>query len=517
MEKEQNTSIEENLLFEEFGNETPQMTAERNAKNFVFSNNKAIAAMERYFKFDTLGAIWKKEILGGLATFLALIYILSVNPAILSSAESVTDPTNPAANMDSFGVFLATAIASAIASIVMGLFANIPVAVSTSMGMNAMMVFNLANVGGLGYEGALIATMLSSILFVIVSITPLRRMVIKAIPKQIVIAFGIGIGFFIATVGLTDMGWLMKSDSGVPIAAISKLQENYPLILIGMGTLGLILFLHFKKVPGSAAIGILAGFIVAVIVANTVSEDSSLLQAGGALSNTNFRDPNWGWDYQLDGFTGNIENTWKQFTNVEIWNKPVMYISIFVFMFMNFFDATGTLASFNHQLNKRTNQHHEISHKALVIDSGATVVGAALGTSPMGVYVESAAGIEQGARTGVAAIVNGLLFVVAIALYPIFKAIPACVTSAACIYIGMMMVAELKLIDWKKPEIAISAFLVILFMVTTYNIANGIAFGIIGYTFIKTVTGKIKEVGIVMWVLSLLFVGYFISLAFIVG
>ncbi|WP_051418425.1 NCS2 family permease [Mesoplasma seiffertii] len=501
-------------IYPDFGTETSEQTAARNAKNFKFSNNRGIAAIEKYFKFDTLGATMKKELWGGLATFLSLVYILSLNPTILSGSESVV---NPEETMSYFGIFLATAIASGIASIVMGLFANVPIAVSTSMGMNAMFTFNIANQGvgnqGIGYEGALIVVLISSIIFTIISITPLRSVIIKAMPKGLMIAFAIGIGFFITYVGLANMGWY-QSNGSIPIAALASFKTNFIPILLGMGCLGIILTLHFKKVPGAVAIGILVMAIIAVILANTLPNSHALVSGEGALANSNFRLEGNGWSYNFKGFSTNLENTWSQFANAKIWTNPITYVSIFVFVIMNFFDATGTIAAMSNQLNRYTNQHHEIPHKALVIDSGATVVGALLGTSPVNSYVESGAGIQQGARTGLAAILNGILFFVAIALFPIFKAIPVCVSGAACVYIGMMMISELKDVEWKKPEFALSTFLVIIFMITTYSIAEGIAIGIISYVFVMAVTKRAREVGLVMWTLAVLFIIYWIALAF---
>ncbi|WP_051350889.1 NCS2 family permease [[Acholeplasma] multilocale] len=518
--KSKTVKVSEDYLIEEydFSNETPEQTAARFAKDFKFSKNKSIARLERYFKFDTLGAIWKKEFIGGLATFLSLIYILSVNPNILGSATSITEG---APNMNSFGIFLATAIASGVGSIAMGLMANIPVALSTTMGINAMFTFNLANAGNLGYEGALIAVMISSIMFFIVSVTPVRKVIMGAIPKQLILAFGIGIGFFIAVVGLTDMGWLKKDmDAGVPLASINDLQTFYPIILIGMVTLCIILVLHFNKIPGAVAIGIVCGFVIAMIFANTLSKDSSLYEelvgkSSSPLYNTNFRNGTVKWEYNFSGFTDNFKNTFKAFGNVELWKSPVMYISIFVFLFLDFFDTTGTMATFNHQLNKRTNQHHELSTKALAVDSATTMLGGVLGTSPVGVFVESSAGIEQGARTGVAAILNGVLFFAAIALFPIFKSIPSCVTSAACLYIGLMMIGEMKAIEWKKPEFAFATFFVIVFMMMTYSIADGIAMGVLIYTFVMLATKRYKQLPIAIWFLSVIFILYFVALAFI--
>ncbi|ATZ18805.1 xanthine/uracil permease [Williamsoniiplasma somnilux] len=496
-----------------FANQTPEQTAALNAKNFKFSQNKAISKIQKYFKFDTLGSTFKKEIMGGLITFLAMSYILSVNPAIVSNAVSIHDPNQ---HMNTFGIFLATALTSFIGTFVIGIFANVPLAVSASMGLNAMFVFNIANgSGGIGYEGALIATMLSSIVFVILSVTPLRKLIINAIPKSLVLGVGIAIGFFISYAGISGMGWVAKSDGGLPIASLAILRNNYPMIIVGTFTFGLMLILHYKKVPGSAALAILTGFIIVVIVANSLPDNHWLVVDKGGFGASNFSLIGHGWEYDFSGFTLNIKNTWKEFSNPEIWNKPVLYISIFVVMFMCFFDATGTLAATSVQLNKRTNQHHEIQQKALIVDSASTVIAASLASTPACVYVESSAGIEQGARTGFASIITAFLFLSSIALFPIFKAIPQCVTSAALIFVGIMMITGITEIEWKKPEFSVAVFLTIMFMMVTYTIANGMAVGFIAYTFIMIVTGKIKQVPIAMWPLTAIFIAYFVATSFI--
>ncbi|AVN60420.1 xanthine/uracil permease [Mesoplasma entomophilum] len=503
-----------------FLNETPEQTAQRNKEAFVFSNNKAIRSIEKYFKFDTLGAIMKKEIIGGITTFLALVYILTVNPTLVSNMISITTPKeiveqgtlNPSLlepfKMNEFGIFFATALVSGICCILMGLFANIPVAMSTSMGMNALVTYNIGG-AGLGFEGAMIVTMLSSVVFVTVSLTPLRSFIVKAIPKGIVLAIGIGIGLFIAYVGIANMGWL-ANDGGIPVAKLGILKENYIPIILGSVTLMIILFLSFKNIPGAVAIALLVMSVIAVIIATSTNiTDSKDLLYKANLSN-------WeGWKYDFDGFAWNWKSTFKAFGNTKIWTSPVTYISIFVVMLINFFDATGTMAAFTNQLDKKTNQHKEISQRALVIDSVGTMMASVTGTTPLGVFAESGAGIEQGAKTGLAAIVNGILFLLAIALFPIFKLIPQPITSAACVYIGIMMIKEAAHVEWEKPEFLVPTFLSILFMIATYEIANGVAMAFIGYSFMMMITGKAKKVHPAVYCLSLLFIIYFIAFAFI--
>ncbi|WP_339022685.1 NCS2 family permease [Spiroplasma endosymbiont of Crioceris asparagi] len=493
--------------------------------NFRFSKFKAVMKIEKYFQFDKLQTTFKKEIIGGVSTFLAMVYILTVNPALLGSAASINSKIAPmnigATTISLKGVFLATTLSTFLATMIMGLFANVPVAVSTSMGLNVFFTYTLANSVSehnewLGYEGALIAVMISSFVFLIFSITPLRYYIIQALPKSLIIIMGVSIGLFIAYIGFADMGWF-KMNGGLPNSDLSRLKTNYPMILIGMLTLGIMIFLNYKKVSGAVIIAIIIGFIISIIVANVVSKDSNIInQNTSALFNSKFDNIKDSFKHYSDmfvGFKDNMKNTFSEFGNSKIWKSPTMYVSIFIIFFLNFFDATGTLTAVTVQVNKTKNTELTIPQKALVVDSAATVIGSALCTSPMGAFIESNTGVQQGARSGFASLITGLLFLLAVVVGPIFQAIPQCVTSAACIFVGMMMISEIDSIEWKKPEFGISALFSIIFMLATYNIANGVAMSIMIYVFIMIVTGKIKEINKFMYLLCLIFLLYFIGLS----
>lgn len=507
-EEVQSKSLNPNNSLTPIVGETSEETAKRFASNYKFSNNKAIRGIEKFFQFDTLGAIMKKEIIGGLATFLSLVYILSVQPGLVSLTESITPGGE---NMNYFGIFFATAIASGVGCMFMGLFANVPVAVSTTMGINTLVAFTVGNAGGLGYEGALIVTMISSVLFVTLSLTPLRTKILRVIPREIILAIGIGIGVFISYIGFQGMGWFSTTTAG---PSLGDLSQNWLAIVLGMTTLGIILILSFKNIPGAVAIGIVAMFVVALIIANLLPSDSHWISNGGYLANANFKQ-NGGWEYDFAGLVSNWDHTFSAFKNMDIWSNPIFYVSVFIILLMNFFDATGTLATFTHQLNKNTNQHHEISNKAMIVDASGTMIASLMGTTPLGTFVESSVGIQQGARTGFAAIINGLLFFAAIALFPIFKAIPQCITGAACVYIGIMLFKEAEIVQWTKMEFVVPTFLTVVFMISSYEIANGIAIGFISYAFMMLIMKKGKELNWIMYVLALLFIAYFIAFAFV--
>ncbi|AVN64780.1 xanthine/uracil permease [Mesoplasma florum] len=471
--------------------------------NYLKSTN----AIAKYFNFSNLNTTFKKEIIGGISTFLSMMYILSVEPAILGSAPSITGN----GTMDSNGVFLATALVAAMATIVMGMSANVPIALAPSMGLNALFAFNIAKTGKIGYEGALIAAMISSIIFCIISITKLRALMINALPHSLHLIIGVSIGFFIAYVGISNIGFVSKTDSNLPIADLSNFKLNYPGMIIGSVVLFGSIILFYKKFFAPVAVMMIGGFIVALILANTINNEAIT----NSLGNAKWSGSEWNFSNLFNGFASNIKNSFEEIGNSDIWNKPTMYVSIFVLVILNFFDATGTLTSINIELNKAVGEEREIPQKALVIDAGATIIGSGLGVSHMACYSESCVGISQGARSGFANIITGLLFLLSIPLFPLFKMMPNCISGAATAFIGTIMISSITEIEWKKPEIGVSAFFSILFMVITYNIANGIAVGIIAYTVTSIGVGKTKEVKPVIWALDGLFILYFVATAFI--
>lgn len=457
--------------------------------------------VKQFFKFDSLNTTFKKEIIGGLTTFLSMVYILSVQPSILSGAPSI-DPSQ--GNMQFGGIFIATALTTFIATMIMGLSANMPLGLAPSMGLNAVFTFNVAK-NGIGYEGALIAVMFSAILFCVVSTTRIRISIINSIPQSMKLAIGAGIGFFIAYIGLKDIGLVNTGADGLPTAALASLKQNWPLILMGSFILVLILVLHFKKVPGAIAIAITIGLVISLIIGNVGQSD---------FLKNNFA--HWsGWTYSdFSSWQINLSNTYHAFINAKIWSSPTMYIAIFVFLFVSFFDTTGTLYSISHQISDLSGKKYQISRNALVADSVGTLSGSLLGSSPVATYVESTTGVNQGARTGFSSIIIAFMFLLSIALYPIFKLITPCICGAALIFVGTLMAKQIKEIEWIKPEICISSFLTILVMIVTYSITNGIAIGFLSFTLISLINKQHKEIHIITYILDILFIGYFISYAF---
>lgn len=456
----------------------------------------------KFFKFNKLNTTLKKEMIGGLTTFLAMIYILSVNPIILHNAKSITDPSQ---TMPLGGLFLITAIATIIATIIMGLLSNVPIALAPSMGLNSMFTFTVANKGGLGYEGALIAVMISGIFLVIASATPFRKLIVRTIPKSINLAIAAAIGCFIAYIGFSDIGLFDKAN-GLPVAGIGNIQKNYPEIIMGLFVLVLIFIFFYKKVFGSIVLAIGIGVIVSVIIGFTFGKN--LTDSNGTLMFSKWN----GWDYSNLGSIKEIfHNTYRAFGNSSIWVNPTMYISILVFFIVSMFDTTGTLIGVSETI-KKFNPDYVIKDSALLSDTIGVLTCSTICSAPVTSYIESNTGIEQGARSGFASIFTALMFVLAIPLFPIFELVTPTISGAATIFIGVLMFQSLSKIEWKKIEMVIPTFFILILTVVTYSLTNGIAFGLLFYTLIMLINKKFKEIHFFIYIMDFLFIIYFVAL-----
>ncbi|AUM63026.1 NCS2 family permease [Spiroplasma monobiae] len=478
------------------------------SKDALVASNSFIA---KFFKFSNMNTTFKKEIIGGISTFLSMLYILSVEPQILAGETGANSILGDEVKMNINGVFLATALMSFLASFIMGLSANVPISLAPSMGVNAMFTFSVANHGGIGFEGALIATFISGLFFCIISVTKLRKEIMKSMPKSLHLAIGVGIGFFVAYVGLSNIGWVDKGQ-GVPVAQLGDLKGEYPAIILGTIAMFVAILLSFKKFFAPVAVVMLIGFIIAIILANSIPNSDVIQKSFGMAK---WDSSKWDYNALFYGFAFNISSTWKQVGNSAIWTNPTMYISIFVFLILTFFDATGTITAVNVEISRESGIETEIPHRALMVDGGATIAASLMGVSNVGSFAESCVGISQGARTGFASIITSIGFLISIAIFPIFQMMPSCITGAATVFIGTVMIKSITGIEWEKPEMGLAAFFSILLMVTTYNISNGIAFTIFAYTVGSLATGKVKQIHPVMWVLNVVFILYFVAHAFL--
>ncbi len=456
---------------------------------------KIASGLNKYFKISERGSTISKEILGGLTIFLAMVYILPVNGGLLSVA-----------GMDFAAVFAATAIAAAIASLIMGLYANYPVGLASGMGVNAFFTWVVVKQLNFSWEEALAAVLISGILFLIISITGLRRIVLNAIPKNLKLAVGAGIGFFIAFIGLKTSGIVV----GHPDTLVTLGNLAHPTVLLAVFGVVLVFILYAlnKKISRFA-------IIISIVVTGLVGVLLGLIFPSLAAYMPSIGGSNL-------GSIANVGQTFgKAFGAIgSLLSKPMAYAVIFTFLFVDFFDTAGTLVAVGHDAGLLDENGELIDgEKALLADSIGTIAGAIVGTSTVTSYIESTTGIEQGARTGLAATVVGLLFIISLLFYPLFSFVNAVfvdgvfyspVTSMALIFVGALMVTSLKDIDWKDSIVVATTFMTIIIMLMSGSIAEGIAFGFIIYAVMMGVTKRRKEVSPVMYILAALFVINFI-------
>ena len=446
-------------------------------------------AIAKYFDFQGNKTNYGAEFRGGIVTFLAMCYILAVNPNILS-----------ASGMPSEAVFLATAISAGVATILMGVLAKLPFALASGMGLNAFFAFTVCGVMGFPWQFALTAILVEGIIFIILSLTGVREAIFNSIPKNLRYAVSIGIGLFIALIGLLNAG-IIVADASTAVTHFNFQNGDFHTagITVLIAIIGLIItaVLVNKKVPGGLLWGILGTWALGMIA---------------QLAGLYVPNPEAGFFSLYPNFTsmtnfGAIKETFVKFDFTSLAN-PQFWFVVFAFLFVDVFDTLGTLTGCAIQGNMLDEKGKLPGmKKALLTDAIGTTVGACLGTSTVTTFVESSSGIAEGARTGFASIVTGLLFLLALVLSPIFLAIPSFATAPALIMVGcMMMKGSAKQIDWDDFSEAIPAFMVIIMMPFAYSIATGIAYGFVTYTLINLIFGDRKKVNWMMIVLSILFI-----------
>lgn len=436
--------------------------------------------MKRYFMFDELGTNYKREIIGGVTTFLAMAYILFVNPSILS-LEAVSDLPE-GVGMDKGAVFTATAIAAAVGTLLMGVIARYPVALAPGMGLNAFFAFTVVLDRGIPWQTALAGVLISGIIFIFLTLSGIREKVINAIPAELKYAVGAGIGLFIAFVGLQNAGIIVNNDS--TLVGLGDLTSG-PTLLAIFGIVITVVFL---------LLGIKSGVFLGMIVTALVGMIFGLVNKPDAIV----------------GAIPSLEPTFGQaIFNLDQIFTLEMLVVILTFLFIDFFDTAGTLVAVANQAGLLKDNKLPRAGKALFADASATVVGSVVGTSTTTSYVESASGVAAGARSGFASVVTAILFLLALFFSPLLSVVTSSVTAPALIIVGAMMVSALKNIEWDKFETAVPAFLVVLMMPLSYSIATGIAIGFIFYPITMIAKGRAKEVHPIMYVFFVIFILYF--------
>src|ERR1022692_2138962 len=428
--------------------------------------------LERYFEFARLSANWRTEILAGCTTFMTMAYIVFVNPAILHET-----------GMPLAAVTAATCLSAAVGSFLMGGFAKYPIALAPGMGLNAYFTYSVVKGMGVPWQAALGAVFLSGVAFFVLTLVGVRQLIISAIPHELHAAVAAGVGLFIAFIGFRNSG-IVVTNSATVVTLGNLGDKSTALAVFG---LLLISALLAWRVRAAMLIGILATTVAGVFTG--VAKWSPQSYSLGDLSATAFK-----LDVAATLRIGFLE-------------------IVFVFLFIDMFDNIGTLLAVGKKAGL-FDQAHQIPrvNRILLCDATATVVGSLTGTSTVVSYIESAAGVAAGGRTGVTAIVTGLLFFAALFLAPAVGAIPAAATAPALIVVGSLMMTAIGEVDWKDPEVAIPGFLTMLAIPLTFSIANGLAFGFIAYTVLKVARGKFREVNWLVYVLTLLFIARFIYL-----
>ncbi|QOR66869.1 NCS2 family permease [Cytobacillus suaedae] len=439
--------------------------------------------MKKYFQFDELGTNYKRETIAGLTTFLSMAYILFVNPSMLSLSAIPDLPAEM--RMDEGAVFVATALAAAVGSLLMGIFARYPIALAPGMGLNAFFAFTVVLTMGIPWQTALSGVLVSGLIFVLLTLSGLREKIINSIPAELKFAVGAGIGLFITFIGLQNAGIIVGNDA--TMIGLGDLTKGDTLLAI----FGLVItvILMVRRVTGGIFIGMVLTAIVGMAT-NLIGVPQAVVGEIPSLAPT---------------FGAAFENFGDVFT-------IQMLVVILTFLFVDFFDTAGTLVAVANQAGLMKENKLPRAGKALFADSAATVVGSILGTSTTTSYIESSAGVAAGGRTGFASVVTAALFLLALFFSPLLGVVTAAVTAPALIIVGVLMVSTLGKIEWDRFEIAVPAFLTIIAMPLTYSIATGIAIGFIFYPITMLVKGRGKEIHPIMYGLFVIFVLYFIFL-----
>ncbi len=422
--------------------------------------------LDQYFKLTENGTSVRTEIIAGVTTFLTLAYIMFVNPSILAET-----------GMDHGAVFVATCLAAAVGTMIMGVVANYPVAVAPGMGLNAYFAFGVVLGMGHSWQVGLGAVFLSGIIFVVLSILPVREWIINAIPDSMKRAISAGIGLFLAIIALKNAGWVVDH----PATLVTLGDVSAPPALLSAAGFVLIAVLFARRIPGA--------IIIAILLVTGIGIALGVTPSGGIIS-----------------MPPSLAPTFMQMDIVGALNIGLISI-IFAFLFVDLFDTAGTLVGLAHRGNLLdANGKLPRLRRALLADSSATVVGAALGTSTTTSYIESASGINAGGRTGLTAVVIALLFLISLFLSPLAAIIPAYATAPALLFVACVMTRGLSELDWEDVTEVVPAVITAISMPLTFSIATGLGLGFISYAAIKLFSGRTREVPIAVYVIAAAFI-----------
>ena len=466
--------------------------------------------MERFFQVKEHGSTVKTEIMAGITTFMAMAYILMVNAGMF--ADPFGDGTN-VLGVSYGAVYVATAISAVVGTLLIGFLSNLPLAQASGMGLNAYFVYTVCVGMGLSYTNALVLVLFDGVIFVLLTVTGLRKLIFDAIPHSVKVAISSGIGLFIAFIGLQNAGIVVNSSSTcVTLHSFNVFTGTetwatiFPMLITILAVFA-IGAMSKKKVRGAVLWGILGaavvyyavglltvpGFYASAVAPNLTSDFFGAFRDFGTQSFLAVFKSGFDFSAYIDA------NGVGPFV-------IMLLTTMLAFCMVDMFDTLGTLygaCSAGGLLDKDGNVPN--MDRAMLADACATCVGAACGTSTVTTFVESSAGVAEGGRTGLSSMATAAMFFIAMFLSPVAQLIPTYACAAALIYVGVLMMSNVRNIDWDDPAAAVTGFVTVAFMPLTYNISYGIAFGLISYVFVKIFTGKIKEINAGTWIISILF------------
>jgi AGZA family xanthine/uracil permease-like MFS transporter len=473
--------------------------------------------LDSFFKISERGSTISREVRGGVVTFFTMAYIVVLNPIILGGATDV--------NGDFLGgeggmakIAAATALVAGIMTLLMGVVANFPLAIATGLGLNTFVAYAIAS--QMTWADAMGLVVLEGLIILVLVLTGFRTAVFRAVPAQLKVAISVGIGLFIALIGLVDAGFVRRTNVGpVPVTlGDGKSLIGWPIIVFIVGFF-LMIVLMVKKVKGALLIGIAVATILSIIIERTFKVGTNYIPGAFTADGKDFINPK-GWGLNVPAIPSEVVATPNfdllgQFNLFGSFSK-IGFIAaallVFTLLLADFFDTMGTMTAIGHEaklIDKDGNVPN--ASRILLVDSVAAAAGGAAGVSSNTSYIESASGVGEGARTGLASVVTGVLFLLTTVLSPLVNVIPYEAATPALIIVGFLMMSQIKNIDWDDMGIAVPAFLTIILMPFTYNITVGIGAGFITYVVIRVVQGRGKEIHALLWLIAALFMVYFLS------
>ena len=467
------------------------------------------STLEQYFKISERGSTIGREVRGGVVTFLTMAYIIVLNPVILAGVADkdgnfLGGGSTPGSGFATIAV--CTALVAGLLTILMGVVANFPLALATGLGLNAFVAFSVAS--QMTWADAMGLVVLEGIIILLLVLTGFRKAVFDAVPRQLKTAIAVGIGLFITIIGFVDAGFVRTTGNAAPPIGlgIGGSLSGWPVLVFSVGLL-LMIALHARGVPGAILIGIVATTVLAGIV--QALTDTAASGGDPTSKGWNLNVPSWP-DSLVQKPDFSLLGEFSLFGSFERVGVVTAALLVFTLLLADFFDTMGTMTAIGAEADLNdADGSPEGAQRILVVDSIAAMAGGAAGVSSNTSYIESASGVGDGARTGLASVVTGVLFLLSTFFAPLVEHIPSEAAVPALVLVGFLMMSQVKGIDWDDVEIAIPAFLTIALMPFTYSITAGIGAGFIAYVVIKVVKGKIAAVHPLLWVIGVLFVIYF--------